>query len=46
MIVVIEIDTDKYDVHVTDKVTKTVLMLEPTPKMDGTIITPNLFGEE
>lgn len=41
MIVTIEIDTEKYDIHVTDKTTGTVWMLEPEPKMDGTVIMPD-----
>jgi hypothetical protein len=34
MIVTIEIDTDKYDVRVTDKKTGDVWKLEQGPKMD------------
>ena len=41
MIVTIEIDTERYDVSVTDKSTGTVWMLESDPEMEGTIITPD-----
>ena len=41
MIVTIEIDTELYDISVTDKQTGTVWTLAPEPEMDGTVITPD-----
>lgn len=46
MIIKIEIDTDKYDVNLIDKKTKTVWTLQPEPEMDGSVIVPGGYMEK
>jgi hypothetical protein len=45
MKIIIEIETEKYDISVTDKATGTVWTLEPELEMDGTVITPDNNGD-